>query len=344
MDIPRPYLMFLGDVPDQLAAKTAHGIVDWRRDWCVGQMRLPGCGADLQLPEMSIAEGVAAGAQTLLVGVANAGGVLPAHWVDSIVAAIDAGLHVASGLHVRLGSVPAIAAAAARRGRLLFDVRHSSQTFSTGKGTRRTGLRLLTVGTDCSSGKKYAALALERALRERGVDADFRATGQTGVFISGRGIAIDAVVADFISGAVEWLAPAAAPTHWDVIEGQGSLFHPSFAGVTLGLLHGAQADAFVVCHEPTRQTMRGVRHPLPSIAEVIDLTVRCGSLTNPQIRPVGIAVNTAALDEATARALLASLADEHGLPASDPVRYGVASIAERLLSEFPAPGKSRALA
>jgi uncharacterized NAD-dependent epimerase/dehydratase family protein len=336
MEIPRPYLMFLGDVADQLAAKTAHGIVDWRRDWCVGQLRLAGCGADLGLPEMSVGEGVAAGAKTMLVGVANAGGVLPAHWVDSIVAAIEAGLDVASGLHVRLGSVPAIRDAAARRGRQLFDARHSEHTFATGKGTRRSGLRLLTVGTDCSSGKKYTALALERAMRGRGLDADFRATGQTGVFISGRGVAIDAVVADFISGAVEWLSPAAAPGHWDLIEGQGSLFHPSFAGVTLGLLHGAQPDAFVVCHEPTRRTMRGVQHPLPTIAEVIDLTVRCGRLTNPAIRPVGIAINTSALDDAAARTLLATLSREHGLPASDPVRYGVEPIVDRMLTEFPA--------
>lgn len=335
MDIPRPYLMFLGDVPDQLAAKTAHGIVDWRREACAGQMRLPGCGADLGLPEMDIAQAVAAGAQTLLIGVANAGGVLPAHWVTPIVQALQAGLHVASGLHVRLASVPAIAAAAEQHGRELFDVRHTDRVFATGKGTRRSGLRLLTVGTDCSSGKKYTVLALERAMRARGLDADFRATGQTGVFISGRGVAIDAVVADFISGAVEWLAPAAPDTHWDLIEGQGSLFHPSFAGVSLGLLHGAQADAFVVCHEPTRRTMRGVSHPLPSIDEVIDLTVRCGRLTNPGIRPVGIAINTHALPEAEARALLAATALAHDLPATDPVRFGVEPIVDRLLTLFP---------
>ena len=131
-------------------------------------------------------------------------------------------------------------------------------TFATGKGTKRPGLRLLTVGTDCSVGKKYTALALEREMHARGLKADFRATGQTGILISGRGVAIDAVVADFISGAAEWLTPANEPDHWDVVEGQGSLFHPSFAGVTLGLLHGAQPDAFVVCHEPTRKTMRGV--------------------------------------------------------------------------------------
>jgi len=337
MEIARPYLLFLGDVPDALAAKTALGIVDWRPDWCLGQHRLPGCKADAKLPDLGLAEAVAAGVKTMIVGVANAGGVLPAHWVATVVQALQAGLHVASGLHVRLGSVPAIADAARRGGRQLFDVRHSDQVFATGKGSRRSGLRLLTVGTDCSSGKKYTTLALERELRERGLDADFRATGQTGIFISGRGVAIDAVVADFISGAVEWLAPAAAATHWDLIEGQGSLFHPSFAGVSLGLLHGAQADAFVVCHEPTRRTMRGVAHALPSVAEVIDLTLRCGRLTNPGIRPVGIALNTQALGDAQARAALDAAAHEHGLPATDPVRYGVAAIVDRLLAEFPLP-------
>jgi uncharacterized NAD-dependent epimerase/dehydratase family protein len=284
---------------------------------------------------MTIAEARKAGANTMVVGVANAGGVLPDHWSGAIVAAIEAGMDIASGLHMKLGDNPAIAAAAAKHGRALFDVRHSSQRFDTGKGTKRSGLRLLTVGTDCSAGKKYTALAIEKEMRARGMDADFRATGQTGVFISGRGVAIDAVVADFISGAVEWIAPAAAPGHWDLVEGQGSLFHPSFAGVTLGLLHGAQPDAFVVCHEPTRTTMRGVKHPLPTIAEVIDLTIACGRLTNPAIACVGIAINTKALDEAAARKVLAEAEAEHGLPAVDPVRFGVGPIVDRLAAQYP---------
>ncbi len=334
MQVDGPYLMFLGDVPDQLAAKTAHGIVDWRPELCLGQLRLPGCGADLGIPDLTIADAASQGARTLIVGVANAGGVLPYHWSAPIVQAIEAGMDVASGLHTRLSSNPAIKAAAERHGRKLLDVRHSDQRFDTGKGTKRSGLRLLTVGTDCSAGKKYTALALEREMRARGFDADFRATGQTGVFISGRGVAIDAVVADFISGAVEWLSPAAAADHWDLIEGQGSLFHPSFAGVSLGLLHGAQPDAFVVCHEPTRTRMRGVQHPLPTIQEVIDLTIACGRLTNPAIRPVGIAVNTKALSDAEARAYLGDVAAQHNLPATDPVRYGVGAIVDLLGQTF----------
>jgi uncharacterized NAD-dependent epimerase/dehydratase family protein len=331
----RPYLLFLGDVPDSLAAKTALGIVDWRPEWCLGQLRLPGCKADAGIPDMSVAEARAAGVRTMIVGAVNAGGVLPDHWVASIVEAINAGFDIASGLHSRLSDNPSIRAAAEHKGVHLHDVRHSRERFATGKGTKRPGLRLLTVGTDCSVGKKYTTLALEKGMRAAGFDADFRATGQTGVFISGRGVAIDAVVADFISGAVEWLSPAAAPGHWDLIEGQGSLFHPSFAGVSLGLLHGAQPDAFVVCHEPTRTKMRGVAHPLPSIQEVIDLTIACGKLTNPAIACVGISINTSALSDAEASALLASTTEAFGLPSVDPIRSGVGPIVDRIASVFP---------
>nr|WP_306229005.1 N-acetyltransferase DgcN [Aurantimonas sp. CSK15Z-1] len=329
--------MFLGDVPDALAAKTAQGVVDWRREQCLAQLRLPGCGADLGLPEMGVAEAVAAGAKTLVVGVVNAGGVLPDHWIATIVEALEAGMDVASGLHVRLRSLPAVAAAADRTGGQLVDIREPGRSFPTGKGVKRTGKRLLAVGTDCSVGKKYAALCLERDMRAAGFDADFRATGQTGILISGRGVPLDAVVADFIAGAAEWLTPDAAADHWDVVEGQGSLFHPSFAGVTLGLLHGTQPDAFVVCHEPTRTKMRGVETPLPTIRQVMDATVLLGRLTNPDIRCVGICINTAKLGEDEARACLEAASAEHGLPASDPIRYGTRPIVEEVGRVFARP-------
>ena len=334
MEIEHPYLLFLGDVHDQLAAKTAQGIVDWRNEWCLGQLRLDGCNADVGLKEMNIADARAAGARTMVVGVANAGGVLPDHWVDTVVEALEAGLNVATGLHIRLASIPRIAEAAKVNGRQLHDVRFSDRTFATGKGTKRTGRRILTVGTDCSCGKKYTALAMEREMRARDLNADFCATGQTGVFISGRGISIDAVVADFISGAAEWLSPANEADHWDVVEGQGSLFHPSFAGVSLGLLHGSQPDAFIVCHEPTRTKMRGVEAPLPSIEQVIERTIACGTLTNPDIQCVGLAVNTIALSDAEMKDCLSALADQHGLPACDPVRTGVGPIVDELQRRF----------
>ena len=305
MQIETPYLLFLGDVPDQLAAKTAHGIVDWRPEICTGQHRLEGCKADCGITDVSISEAVDQGAKTMVVGVVNAGGVLPGHWIDEIVAALNAGLDIATGLHRRLRDIPEIAEAAVKNGRQLHDVRFSDQSFATGQGDKRPGLRLLTVGTDCSAGKKYTSLALDREMRARGLKSDFRASGQTGILITGRGVAIDAVVADFISGAAEWLSPANDPDHWDVVEGQGSLFHPSFSGVTLGLLHGSQPDAFVVCHEPTRTNMRGVKHPLPTIGQVIERTILEGSLTNPDIQCIGIAVNTAALSDDEAADYLA---------------------------------------
>ena len=223
MHIRTPYLLFLGDARDALAAKTGQGIVDWRPDAVAGQMRLPGCGADLGVAELSISDAVRAGARTLVIGAVNPGGVLPDTWRVHIVEALEAGLDIASGMHVRLVDIPEVAETAARIGRRLFDVRHPSGSFHTASGRKRTGKRLLTVGTDCSVGKKYTALAIERELLRRGVDADYRATGQTGILISGSGIAIDAVVSDFAAGAAETLSPDADADHWDVVEGQGSL-------------------------------------------------------------------------------------------------------------------------
>jgi len=330
--IEPPYLIFIGDAPDALAAKTGQGIVDWRPEWALGQLRLSGCRADLGIPDLTIPAAVAGGARTLVIGTVNPGGALPESWTSVICAALAAGLDVASGMHRPLASVRAVREAAEGHGRRLFDVRLPTMSFAVGSGERRPGKRLLTVGTDCSIGKKYTALALERAMRARGMDADFRATGQTGILIAGSGVAIDAVVADFVSGAAEWLTPAAGTAHWDVVEGQGSLFHPSFAGVTLGLLHGVQPDAFVVCHEPTRRTMRNVATPIAAISEVIELTIRHGRLVNPDIRCVGVAVNTRALDEAAARVLLDRTAAEHRLPAVDPLRFGVEPIVDLLVN------------
>ncbi|MCP5368192.1 MAG: DUF1611 domain-containing protein [Hyphomicrobiales bacterium] len=331
MSLRRPYLLFVGDARDDLAAKTAHGILDWRRDWCLGKLSLPGCQARLDLPEVSIDEAAARGAGTLVVGVAVAGGALPDTWVDTLVAAVEAGLDVANGLHQRLVDIPRLADAAESCARLLFDARHPQRAFGVGTGAKRAGKRLLAVGTDCSVGKMYTALAMEREMRARGMKATFRATGQTGIFIAGEGISVDAVVSDFISGAIEWLAPDNDPDHWDVIEGQASLFHPSFAGVTLGLVHGAQPDAMVLCHEPTRTHMRGLPHrALPAIAECIEAHEYAARMVNPAARVVGVAVNTRALERAAAGDYLARLADELGLPCVDPLATGVGAIVDRL--------------
>lgn len=331
MLIQDPYLLFLGDAADQLAAKTAQGVAHWRPEKCVGQLRLAGCRADLGLPDMSLDEAAEAGAKTVVIGVANRGGVISQAWIEVLEQALIRGLDIAAGLHNRLADVESLAAVAAQHGRRLFDVRHPTQSFEVGTGRKRSGKRLLTVGTDCSVGKMYAALALERAMRARGMTADFRATGQTGILIAGSGVSIDAVVADFISGAVEWLSPAKDPDHWDLIEGQGSLFHPSFAGVSLGLLHGAQADALVLCHEPTRRHMRGLpEYPLPDLKDCVDANLAAARLTNSSVRFVGVAVNTSALPEAEAAPLLRQIEQELDLPAIDPFRDDLAPILERL--------------
>ena len=330
--IASPYLLFLGDAPDIATAKTAAGIRQWRGELCAGQLRLPGCRVDLGLPDLTPHEAQSRGIRTLIIGIANDGGFIAPHWVPSIASALEAGLDVASGLHEPLAGVPEIAAAAQRTGRRLIEVRQPAESFMPGTGRKRSGQRLLTVGTDCAVGKKYTALAIEKDLRSRGVDADFRATGQTGIFISGRGIAVDSVVSDFVSGAAEWLSPAAAPQHWDVIEGQGSLFHPAYAGVTLGLIHGSQPDVMVLCHDFARTGIADYDgYAIPSYEACFEAYLGAARLTNPAARFAGVSLNTSSVDEAAAGRAVADVAARTGLPCCDPIRHGVAPIVDRIL-------------
>ena len=331
MSIANPYLMFLGDAADQLAAKTANGVAKWRPEWCLGQLRFDGCKADVGLPDMTLEEGAAAGAKTLVVGVVNQGGYLPDTWISSLETALDLGMDIASGLHMRLTDLPGVAAKAEKLGRTLYDARHPTRDFATGKGHKRSGKRLLTVGTDVSVGKMFTSLAIEKEMKARGMKATFRATGQTGIFIAGDGVSVDAVVADFISGATEWLTPDNDDDHWDVVEGQGSLFHAAYAGVTLGLLHGSQPDAIVLCHEPTRPHMRGTPTvPMPDLQAVIDANIRAGQLTNPDIRCVGVSVNTSSLSDGEADKLLQELEAKLGLPCVDAFRHGAARLVDAI--------------
>ena len=330
--IRQPYLLFLGDAPDLLAAKTAFGIAHWRPELAVGQLSLPGCKADLGLNELGIAEAATAGAKTLVIGVANRGGVFSPAWKSVLLQALEAGLDLANGLHERLAEDPDLSAAAERHARRLIDVRHPARRYPIATGEKRSGRRVLTVGTDCSVGKMFTSLALERELKCRDVAADFRATGQTGILIAGDGVPVDAVVADFIAGSVEALAPAAPGDHWDLIEGQGSLFHPSYAGVSLGLLHGAQPDSLVLCHEAGRPHMRGLPHyAVPSLEATIETNLSAARLTAPHARFVGISINTSALDAGAAHDLLAETERRLSLPCVDAVRTGVAPIVDRML-------------
>jgi uncharacterized NAD-dependent epimerase/dehydratase family protein len=329
--IETPYLLFLGDAPDPLAAKVAQGIRDWRPKAAIGQHRMQGCRADMGLPDMTVAEATAAGARTLVVGVANRGGVIAPAWISVLEEALRAGLDVAAGLHSLLRDEPALVAAAMAHGRRLHDVRVPPRRYPIANGRRRSGRRCLAVGTDCSCGKMYTALAMEREMHARGMAATFRATGQTGILIAGDGVPLDAVVADFMAGSIEWLTPDNDAAHWDLIEGQGSLFHPSYSGVTLALIHGGQPDALVLCHEPTRPHMRGLPgFELPTLEALRDLALAMARMVNPAAEVVGIAINTAGLGEAAALDHLAEVEARMGLPTVDPFRQGAGRLVDAL--------------
>lgn len=321
--LPLPYLVFLGDTTELGYAKTAFGLRDWAREQCVGEYACSDHTVSSGLPSMTPAMAKASGARSLVIGVANPGGVIPASWIPALVEALEAGLSIVSGLHARLKDVPALREAALRSGQKLIDVRIPPANIPVATGRKRSGQRLLTVGTDCALGKKYAALAIAQAFAKRGINTDFRATGQTGIMIAGGGVPMDAVISDFEAGAAEMLSPDAADDHWDIIEGQGSLYHPAYAGVSLGLLHGSQPDVFVVCHQPGRETVLGLPDfQLPTIEEVIELNLALGKRTNPAIRCGGVALNTAAFSLENAEVLIAGESKRLGLPVADPIRKG----------------------
>lgn len=329
--IKTPYLLFLGDAPDPLAAKVAQGIKDWRPDFAIGQFRMEGCRADMGLPDMTLAEAKAAGAQTLVIGVANRGGVISAAWKKVLVTALEEGFDLASGLHNLLRDEPDLQAVAEATGRALHDVRIPSVKYPIANGVKRSGKRCLAVGTDCSVGKMYTALCMEREMVARGMKASFRATGQTGILITGGGVPLDAVIADFMAGSIEWLSPDNDPDHWDLIEGQGSLFHVSYSGVTMALIHGGQPDALILSHEPTRSHMRGLPdYKLPSLETLRDTALALARVANPACQVVGISVNTAALSEDEARACCAEIEARMGLPTVDPFRHGAARLVDAL--------------
>ncbi|WP_027858581.1 N-acetyltransferase DgcN [Marinobacterium jannaschii] len=330
-ELKAPYLVFMGDAEDLLMAKVAKGVAHWRPEKCVGQMRLPGAKADLGLTEMSVQQAAAAGAKTFILGLAPAGGSLPAEWLPILIEAMEAGMDIASGLHIRLNAIRDLVAVAERTGQRLIDVREPQVEMVCGNGLPRSGKRLLAVGSDCCVGKMFSTLAIHQEMQRRGINATFRATGQTGILIEGSGVPVDAVISDFIAGVVEQLSPANDPDHWDIIEGQGSLFHPAYAGVSLGLLHGAQADVIIVCHESGRQQMDLMEgYPVPDLDAVIKTNLQLGALTNPAIRLGGIALNTSALSPAEAAAEIARCQALYGVPVVDPVRTGVAAIVDGL--------------
>ncbi|MHA6264660.1 N-acetyltransferase DgcN [Arenibacterium sp. CAU 1754] len=329
--IETPYLLFLGDAPDQLSAKVAQGIKDWRPENAVGQLRLDGCGADVGLTDMTLEQARAAGARTLVIGVANRGGVISPTWKAVLIQALEMGYDLASGLHNLLRDEGDLVAAAQTHGGTLHDVRVPSVGYPIANGVKRSGKRVLAVGTDCSVGKMYTALALDEAMRKRGLKSTFRATGQTGILITGQGVPLDAVIADFMAGSVEYLTPDNDDDHWDIIEGQGSLFHVSFSGVTMALIHGGQPDALILSHEPSRPHMRGLPdYTLPSLEVLRDTALPLARVANPACEVVGISVNTQHMGEDQALSYLAETEARMGLPAVDPFRQGADRLVDAL--------------
>lgn len=327
IELASPYLLLIGEEDDATYAKTAMGIAHWQPEKVAGQFRFEGCSLDLGVPDMTIPEAVEAGVRSLVIGVAPVGGTIPDAWWDVILEATLAGLDIVCGLHVKLADNPELIAAARESGARLLDVRTPPAQLPVGTGHKRRGKRLLTVGTDCVTGKKFTALALAAAMREAGMKATFRATGQTGIMIAGEGMPIDSVVSDFISGAAELVSPDNDDDHWDIIEGQGSLLHPGYAAVSLGLLHGSQPDAIVVCHDAARTAISGWEHyPVASVRACMEATLAMGRLTNPAIRCVGISVNTSSLEADERRGYLAQLAEQTGLPCIDPLADGPGAI------------------
>lgn len=328
-----PYLIFLGDVGDDGHAKTGRGIAVWRPELCAGQMRLTGCEDDLGLPELNTQGTIDAGVGTAIVGIASTGGVLLDHWIPALCELAEAGIDIAAGTHVKLNDNAKLAAAAEKGGARLIDVRVPPEHIEVGDGRPRSGKRVLMVGTDCAVGKKYTALALHKALESRGVKATFRATGQTGIMIAGEGIPMDAVVSDFLSGAAEALTPDNDDDHWDVIEGQGCIVHPGYAAVTLGLLHGSQPDAVVLCHDPKRQDMIGLEGQVavPSIADTIEAVLMAARATSPNCTWAGISMNTSTFDDAERTDFLQATAERYGVPCVDPIASGIDAIADYLL-------------
>ncbi|GAA3911810.1 DUF1611 domain-containing protein [Luteimonas lutimaris] len=323
--LPQPYLLFLGDIVEPAYAKTAFGLRDWARERCIGEFACADGKVSVGLPSLTPAQAHSAGAGSLVIGVANPGGRIPDSWLPSLLQALEAGLDLVGGMHARLGGIAVLREAAARLGRRLIDVREPPRELPMASGRKRSGKRLLTVGTDCAIGKKYTALVLSRAFARRGIDVDFRATGQTGILIAGRGIPMDAVVSDFAAGAAEALSPDAGADHWDVIEGQGSLFHPAYAGVSLALLHGSQPDVIVVCHEHGRAHVLGYPdYPLPGVEDTIELALRLGRRTNPAIRCAGVSLNTATLAPDQAARVIAAEGERLGCAVADPMREGAA--------------------
>ncbi|HUR94347.1 MAG TPA: DUF1611 domain-containing protein [Gemmatimonadales bacterium] len=344
MNEPRFLIVADGDF-EPMTSKTANSVIRFRPERTVGVLDRQKAGRTVQdvlgfggaLPVVgSMREGLALGPTAILIGIAPQGGRMPAEWRAWLAEALDHGCDLWSGLHTFLGDDPLLADLARTRGRKIFDLRKPPADLPIASGLAKTvdPLIVLTVGTDCNVGKMTAQLKLTDRLNERGVRTRFVATGQTGIMIEGWGIAVDAVVADFIAGAAERLVlEGAKDADVVLVEGQGSLNHPGYSGVTLGLLHGSCPDALILCHQSTREYIGDYRQAawlrIPPLTEYIRLYETVGSAVHPT-KVIGISLNTYDMSDEDALRACEAAARETGLPATDPVRFDPAPLVDAI--------------
>lgn len=329
---------------DIFTAKTAAGIIRYRGDEVAGVLDPERAGQRLEefigvgegIPIVSnLADLESADPDMLIIGVATPGGVLPAEWRGILRDAIQRGMEIVNGLHTMLGEDSELSALAEECGARIWDVRKPPEGLGVGMARARdiSANTVLTVGSDCNIGKKICAIEIACELERRGKDALFLPTGQTGVMIAGRGLAIDRVISDFVSGAIEELLLDHQNHQWLIVEGQGAVFHPSYSGVTLGLMHGACPKAMVLCHYPNRRLLRHTDIPIPPLEEQIEMHER---LMQPiqESRVIGVALNCFDLSDSEAREEISKTEDELNLPVTDVIRIGAGPLVDALENHF----------
>jgi uncharacterized NAD-dependent epimerase/dehydratase family protein len=355
MTAPRFLIVADGDFAP-MTSKTANSVIRFLPDRTVGVLDRQQAGKTVQdvlgfggaLPIVgSMREGLALGPTAVLIGIAPQGGRMPAEWRAWLAEALDHGCDLWSGLHTFLSDDPLLVEKARVHGRKIFDLRRPPADLPIASGAAKTvePLVVLTVGTDCNVGKMTAQLQLTKQLNARGVRTRFVATGQTGIMIEGWGIAVDAVVADFIAGAAERLVlEGAQDADVVLVEGQGSINHPGYSGVTLGLLHGSCPDALILCHQSTREYIGDYRRAawlrIPPLTEYVRLYETIGSAVHPT-KVIGISLNTYDMTEAEARRACEAAARETALPATDPVRFDPTPLVDAIVNARAGHDKAR---
>ncbi len=346
MNAPRHLIIADGDF-GPMTSKTANSIIRYHPERTVAVLDRQHAGSTVQdvlgfggaIPVVgSMQEGLELAPTAVLIGIAPKGGQLPTEWRGWIGEALDAGCDVWNGLHNFLADDPTLAAKAKAKGRKLYDLRRPPADLPIASGLAKAvdPFVVLTVGTDCNVGKMTAQLQLIRKLNDRGVRTRFVPTGQTGIMIEGWGIAVDAVVADFIAGAAEWLTvEGSKDADVVLVEGQGSINHPGYSGVTLGLLHGSCPDAMILCHQSTRQYIGDYREAawlkIPPLKEYVRLYESIGAAVHPT-KVIGISLNTYDMSDADARRACDEAQRETGLPATDPVRFDPGPLVDAIAS------------